>query len=81
MRVIIYFYASNRPQELDEAARRRFVKKLYIPLPEFDGRKQIIVNLMRKQQNDLSEDDLNYVAEQTDGYSGADMTNLCREAG
>ena len=36
---------------------------------------------MRKQQNDLSEDDLNYVAEQTDGYSGADMTNLCREAG
>jgi SpoVK/Ycf46/Vps4 family AAA+-type ATPase len=66
---------------LDEAARRRFVKKLYIPLPEFDGRKQIIVNLMRKQQNDLSEDDLNYVAEQTDGYSGADMTNLCREAG
>jgi len=71
----------TRPQELDEAARRRFVKKLYIPLPEFDGRKQIIVNLMRKQQNDLSEDDLNYVAEQTDGYSGADMTNLCREAG
>ena len=78
---LFYFYASKRPQELDEAARRRFVKKLYIPLPEFDGRKQIIVNLMRKQQNDLSEDDLNYVAEQTDGYSGADMTNLCREAG
>lgn len=27
--------ATNRPQELDEAARRRFVKRLYIPLPEF----------------------------------------------
>lgn len=26
--------ATNRPQELDEAARRRFVKRLYIPLPE-----------------------------------------------
>lgn len=25
--------ATNRPQELDEAARRRFVKRLYIPLP------------------------------------------------
>lgn len=28
--------ATNRPQELDEAARRRFVKRLYIPLPEFE---------------------------------------------
>ena len=26
--------ATNRPQELDEAARRRLVKKLYIPLPD-----------------------------------------------
>lgn len=26
--------ATNRPQELDEAARRRLVKRLYIPLPE-----------------------------------------------
>lgn len=28
--------ATNRPQELDEAARRRFVKRLYIPLPEYE---------------------------------------------
>lgn len=28
--------ATNRPQELDEAARRRFVKRLYIPLPVFE---------------------------------------------
>lgn len=28
--------ATNRPQELDEAARRRFVKRLYIPLPEME---------------------------------------------
>ena len=60
-------YSSQRPQELDDAARRRFVKKLYIPLPEFDGRKQIIVNLMRKQGHDLTEDDINHIAEQTDG--------------
>lgn len=36
---------------------------------------------MRKQQNDLTEENLNYIAELTNGYSGADMTNLCREAG
>lgn len=30
--------ATNRPQELDEAARRRFTKRLYIPLPVFEVR-------------------------------------------
>lgn len=33
--------ATNRPQELDEAARRRFVKRLYIPLPELEVQKVI----------------------------------------
>lgn len=31
---ILVIGATNRPQELDEAARRRFVKRLYIPLPD-----------------------------------------------
>ena len=57
----------KRPQELDDAARRRFVKKLYIPLPEFNGRKQIIVNLMHKQGHNLTEEDICHIAEQTDG--------------
>ncbi len=33
--------ATNRPQELDEAARRRFVKRLYIPLPDAPARSQV----------------------------------------
>ena len=69
-----------RPQELDDAARRRFVKRLYIPLPEKEGRKQIVENLMAKQTNELDQNDLDDIAERTEGYSGADMTNLCREA-
>ncbi len=78
---ILLIGATNRPQELDDAARRRFVKKLYIPLPETSGRKQIVCNLMRKQGDFLSEEEVDRIAEVTDGYSGADMANLCREAG
>eukprot|EP00026_Physarum_polycephalum_P005727 Phypoly_transcript_05765.p1 GENE.Phypoly_transcript_05765~~Phypoly_transcript_05765.p1 ORF type:complete len:617 (+),score=123.44 Phypoly_transcript_05765:53-1852(+) len=72
--------ATNRPQELDEAARRRLVKKVYIPLPEFEARVQLIKNLLGKQENTLTEEDINKVGEQTEGYSGADLHALCSEA-
>ena len=78
---ILLIGATNRPQELDDAARGRFVKKLYIPLPEQTGRRQIIMNLMSKQGDILNEEEIARISEITDGYSGADMTNLCREAG
>ncbi len=35
---------------------------------------------MGQTRNVLSEDDINWICEQTDGYSGADVDNLCREA-
>lgn len=65
---ILTIGATNRPQELDDAARRRFVKKLYIPLPEHIGRQQIVINLMRKQQNSLTPDQIDKIAEITDGW-------------
>jgi len=77
---ILIVGATNRPQELDEAARRRLVKRLLIPLPEGEARRQIIVNLLSKERNDISESDINDIVLMTEGYSGADMANLCREA-
>ena len=56
-----------RPQEIDEAARRRFVKRLYIPLPEREARKQIIGLLMSQQSNALTEDDFDNICDKTDG--------------
>ena len=41
--------ATNRPQDLDEAARRRLVKRLYVPLPEEAARGQIIRSLLKKE--------------------------------
>ncbi|VDM30825.1 unnamed protein product [Hydatigera taeniaeformis] len=72
--------ATNRPQELDEAARRRFVKRLYIPLPCLQARREIVDRLIRQQKHSLTPDDLDTVAAKSEGFSGADVANLCREA-
>ncbi|XP_045445823.1 fidgetin-like protein 1, partial [Melitaea cinxia] len=77
---ILIIGATNRPQELDEAARRRLVKRLYIPLPDVEARTQIICNLLRHEAHALSGAQAAECARLTAGYSGADMRALCAEA-
>lgn len=77
---ILVIGATNRPQEIDEAARRRFVKRLYIPLPEGEARKHIVLNLLSQQTYQLSEAELNAIQLKSEGYSGSDMSYLCKEA-
>uniref|UniRef100_A0A3B3E094 Fidgetin-like protein 1 n=1 Tax=Oryzias melastigma TaxID=30732 RepID=A0A3B3E094_ORYME len=77
---ILVVGATNRPQEIDEAARRRLAKRLYIPLPEAAARRQIVFNLMAREKSQLREQELESVVTATEGFSGADMTQLCREA-
>eukprot|EP00808_Paulinella_micropora_P009487 g39982.t1 len=77
---ILVVGATNRPQELDEAARRRLVKRLYVPLPESQARRDLILNLLRKERHDMSEEHIADVVAKTDGYSGADLRALCTEA-
>ncbi|KAF1744418.1 hypothetical protein MXB_5285 [Myxobolus squamalis] len=77
---ILIIGATNRPQELDDAARRRFVKRLYVPLPDNKAREQIINNLLSKQSHSIEADDILLIVQKTCGYSGADMMNLCKEA-
>jgi katanin p60 ATPase-containing subunit A1 len=76
---VMVLAATNRPWDLDEALRRRLEKRIYIPLPAPEGRKQLFeINLKTvKVKDDVSLDKL---VEMTDGYSGADVTNICREA-
>ncbi|KAF9323612.1 hypothetical protein BGZ91_003479 [Linnemannia elongata] len=77
---ILIVGATNRPQEIDEAARRRFQKRLYIPLPEYEGRLGLMNKLLESQPHELDEDQIKDICERTAGYSGSDMTGLCREA-
>ncbi|KAE9325407.1 Fidgetin-like protein 1 [Phytophthora fragariae] len=78
--IILVVGATNRPQELDEAARRRFVKRLYIPLPSFEARLDLVNRLLKDNKNGLTDDNKTFIAESTKGYSGADVRALCTEA-
>ena len=77
---ILVVGATNRPGDLDEAARRRLVKRLYVPLPETCARMKIVKNLLAAQSHNISDADCEQIGKLTDGYSGADMANLCKEA-
>ncbi|KAM3255349.1 hypothetical protein ACQJBY_048583 [Aegilops geniculata] len=78
---ILLIGATNRPQELDEAARRRLTKRLYIPLPSSEARTWIIRNLLEKDGLfKLSEIETGVICKLTEGYSGSDMKNLVKDA-
>lgn len=72
--MVVVIGATNRPEELDEAARRRFVKRLYIPLPDELGRKQLVETLLKGDKNgaptNLVEEDIQKIVERTQGFSG-----------
>lgn len=77
---VVILGATNRPDELDEAARRRFVKRIYIPLPDFDSRSQLVNQLLSTTVNELTQQDILSLVHRTDGFSGADIRSLCTEA-
>lgn len=79
---ILVLAATNRPQDIDPALRRpgRFDLILYVPPPDAEARYEILRIHTCKMK--LGEDvDLRQTAEATHLYTGADLTNLCREAG
>lgn len=71
--------ATNFPWDIDEALRRRLEKRIYIPLPTQEGREALLGINLREVKLD-PEVDLRAIAKKLDGYSGADITNVCRYA-
>jgi transitional endoplasmic reticulum ATPase len=79
---VIVLAATNRPDIIDSALLRpgRFDKMLFIGAPTKDERLEILKIHTKKMP--LAKDvNLNKLAEQTDGYSGADLLAVVREAG
>ncbi|XP_039446624.1 spastin isoform X1 [Culex pipiens pallens] len=77
---IVVMAATNRPQELDEAALRRFPKRVYVTLPDLDTRELLLRRLLEKQNSPLDDADLKRLAMLTEGYSGSDLTALAKDA-
>lgn len=79
---VIVIGATNRPDIMDPALLRagRFDRIIEIPVPVEKGRLEIFKVHTKKMplEKDL---DLPTLAKQTDGFTGADIENLCREAG
>ncbi|KAH9380076.1 hypothetical protein HPB48_011165 [Haemaphysalis longicornis] len=77
---VLVMGATNRPQELDDAALRRFTKRVYVTLPDENTRVVLLEKLLKKQNSPLSLDKLKYLARLTSGYSGSDLTALAKDA-
>lgn len=72
--------ATNRPDILDEALLRpgRLDQLVYIPLPDFKSRLAIVKAILRKTPIDPNVP-LEFVAQLTEGFSGADIKELCNQ--
>eukprot|EP00040_Diaphanoeca_grandis_P021099 m.112354 g.112354 ORF g.112354 m.112354 type:complete len:510 (+) comp28188_c0_seq2:139-1668(+) len=78
-RIVMVLAATNFPWQIDEALRRRLEKRIYISLPDQSARRMLLEINLRGMP--LSEDvNMDKIAEEMEGYSGADITNVCRDA-
>ena len=64
---VLVLAATNMPWAIDEAARRRFVRRQYIPLPEAPVRGEQLKTLLGHQKHNLSKKDIQVLVELTDG--------------
>jgi vacuolar protein-sorting-associated protein 4 len=76
---VLVLGATNRPWDLDPAFLRRFEKKIYIPLPDMESR-QAIYKIHTKGVDMAPDVNYDELARLSVGYSGADISLVCREA-
>ena len=77
---VLVLGATNIPWALDSAIKRRFEKRVYIPLPELDARRRMFELNIGSTPCTLTPRDIRTLAAQTEGYSGADVAVVVREA-
>ena len=78
---VIILAATNRADVLDSALLRagRFDRQIYVDMPDLNERKEIFQVHLKPLKLDKAID-IDFLAKQTPGFSGADIANLCNEA-
>ncbi|KRX00955.1 P-loop containing nucleoside triphosphate hydrolase [Pseudocohnilembus persalinus] len=78
-KTVMVLAATNHPWDIDNALRRRLEKRILIPLPTENGRKELFNIYLKnlKVEENINWDEL---IKKTEGFSGADIANICREA-
>lgn len=78
---VVVIATTNRPDLIDSALIRpgRLDRRIHVPVPDEEARRAIFT--VHTQNKPLADDvDLDWLASETDGYVGADIEALCREA-
>ncbi|KAH6637204.1 P-loop containing nucleoside triphosphate hydrolase protein [Chaetomium tenue] len=75
---LVVLAVTNLPWALDPAARRRFQKRIYVPLPDRKAREDLF--RIHSGGGILADDELSALARETDGFSASDIHNFVEEA-
>jgi katanin p60 ATPase-containing subunit A1 len=77
-KLVVVLAATNFPWDLDDALIRRLEKRIYIPLPDFPARLSLLETLLSEGVQVSENVCLEDVAQKLDGYSGSDISSICR---
>lgn len=77
---VLILGATNFPENIDPAIRRRFEKRIEIVLPEWKARKQILLAQINKTETDINSDNIEVLRDLTEGFSASDLSVLMKDA-
>lgn len=80
MKGVLVLGATNLPWGLDSAIRRRFVKRILIPLPDDDARRALFKHSVEKTKLTITDEQLEMCVKFTDGFNSSDVVNLVNDA-
>jgi vacuolar protein-sorting-associated protein 4 len=77
---IMVLAATNTPWDIDEAMRRRFQKRIYIPLPDQETRSQLLRIKLKGVGCRITREQGMSIVKSTEGFSGSDINNMFKQA-
>lgn len=76
---VLVLAATNTPYQLDQAVRRRFDKRIYIPLPDDAARAHMFKVHLGDTPHDLVQADFEQLGAQAEGFSGSDIDHVVKD--